>query len=363
MVKKGGEKACSAILLDEVSLDDGDTEVSPSTTEHEGDKQLEQNIPLYYDPCPVLTKVLKFETIYKRDHYAQIYMKRHMVFAAKDTSCPSQPFLLAIAESEGLEMEKLIKIKENGQYLEKLERFSEPFEERVVLKTLKSHYPTYTISPLKDFDPVRIYNLEGKHPQNWMTPIQTAIIYAPEGVINPLEMFLIKHRTERFERFLSSMGITFPFTEDTCFEWKSKKLYWYVTTELSQEAIRRLVGNSINVIFFHESLQPFDPALVDSLGKLCQSFIVVKPWEHNSYRVGFFHKINTNFGPFAFKNYLFDSSTIKDFILTKVYNSLITSRNYPPFDRLYKIPRAVEIMEIIDLYLPRKYRSSFCEKL
>eukprot|EP01126_Amoeba_proteus_P000449 TRINITY_DN10128_c0_g1_i2.p1 TRINITY_DN10128_c0_g1~~TRINITY_DN10128_c0_g1_i2.p1 ORF type:complete len:553 (-),score=125.38 TRINITY_DN10128_c0_g1_i2:99-1757(-) len=36
MVKKGGEKACSAILLDEVSLDDGDTEVSPSTTEHEG---------------------------------------------------------------------------------------------------------------------------------------------------------------------------------------------------------------------------------------------------------------------------------------------------------------------------------------
>jgi hypothetical protein len=61
-------------------------------------------------------------------------------------------------------------------------------------------------------------------------------------------------------------------------------VYWYITTELEEEQIRRLVGNSLGVIFFHESEVPFDPARTENLGNVTQGFTVVKPWEETNYR-------------------------------------------------------------------------------
>lgn len=99
-------------------------------------------------------------------------------------------------------------------------------------------------------------------------------------------------------------------------------VYWYITTELEDEQIRRLVANSLNVIFFHDSEEPFDPSLTENLGNVSQSFVVVQPWEE-SYRVGYYHKMDNSFPPRSPKNYLYGGGELKNFVMTKSTTSAI----------------------------------------
>ncbi len=58
---------------------------------------------------------------------------------------------------------------------------------------------------------------------------------------------------------------------------------FHISHWMIAEQHRRLLGNDVNFIIFHEAHEPFDPAPMNELGTVPQVFGVVTPHEE-SYR-------------------------------------------------------------------------------
>lgn len=98
---------------------------------------------------------------------------------------------------------------------------------------------------------------------------------------------------------------------------------------MNAEQHRRLIGNDIAVIYFHEG-PPFVLEEHDNLGTVPQVFVVVSPYQDRfrfhflliflkfQNRVGSYSRINIrSFGPPIPEENIFEGNLLKDFILTK----------------------------------------------
>jgi len=100
------------------------------------------------------------------------------------------------------------------------------------------------------------------------------------------------------------------------------KVKWYPGFGLSDDEIRQYVGNCEIIVIFQDTDQPFETLLVEEYGKVNKVFIIVRKYKM-FYRVGVFYRNIKPTEPIVSENYLFDETTVRDYIFTKIYNCLV----------------------------------------
>jgi len=180
--------------------------------------------------------------------------------------------------------------------------------------------------------------------------------------------------TEKFDAFLMRMDVpikSYKLTDGhNSRYWRGLQVTWYLATLLSNEEQRQYIGNTMAAIYFKEDDdEPFEPSQIQNMGSLGVIHIVVTPVvqiSENSenaksvkYRVGFLYRDTLGeFGPCLPKDFLFDGISIRDFILTKVYNGYVAAMTHPPLDRMFQKPRATTIKQTAKNFLPKNWPKS-----
>lgn len=109
------------------------------------------------------------------------------------------------------------------------------------------------------------------------------------------------------------------------------QVMFHVCHWLTPEQHRRLIGNDVVVIIFHDGPNSFVPDPISNIGTVPQIFGVVSPHEDKyrsfptplssklkPYRVGFFSRPNIKpYAPYIPVDYLFPADKLKDFVFTK----------------------------------------------
>jgi len=173
--------------------------------------------------------------------------------------------------------------------------------------------------------------------------------------------------TEMFDAFLRRMGVpvkSYKITDNHDSYWRGLQVTWYLATLLSTEEQRQYIGNTIAAIYFkdHDD-EPFDPSQISQMGSIGVIHIVVTPvilsnleTQTIRYRVGVVYKDTLGeFGPSLPIEYLFDGLSIRDFVLTKVYNGYVAARSHPPLDRMFQQPRATNIKKIAEKFQTKSW--------
>ena len=131
-------------------------------------------------------------------------------------------------------------------------------------------------------------------------------------------------------------------------QWRDVEILLHVAPHMSAEQHRRLCGNDIGAIIFHDaqgtgtgsSWTPFSSV---AMGTVPHVFAVVTP--HASadafYRLGFFQRpgvgeYKPQTPPAA--HYL-SAAAMRDFLFTKLHNGFVRAQAVPPMDRLFRVPR------------------------
>jgi len=122
---------------------------------------------------------------------------------------------------------------------------------------------------------------------------------------------------------------------------------------MNAEQHRRLIGNDVVFIIFHEEGKSFDPGPLDAVGTVPQVFIVVQPFDNSEYyRIGVFTRPNIKpYLPYIPAKYSFHHSDLKNFLFTKVYNGYCQALSCPPMNRLFEVPRGSTISELGEKYI------------
>jgi len=107
--------------------------------------------------------------------------------------------------------------------------------------------------------------------------------------------------------------------------------------------------NDIVIIFYLEKGK-FDPTLVGKLGTVPQVFAVVRPEPNQHFSVGFFSNINIKETLPRIPVHQLSPLDTKQLILTKLHNGLIMTRQCPPLNRLFFVPRGEKLKEILAKY-------------
>jgi len=120
---------------------------------------------------------------------------------------------------------------------------------------------------------------------------------------------------------------------------------------LSAEGHRRLIGNDIALLLFLEDdVAPFDASFLTDLGAVPQIYVLVQPIKplpnatpsDIKYRVVACSKSSLKtFSPKSpnSTSIVLTAAEMKDFVLTKLYNGYMMSRQCMPLMRLYQVPR------------------------
>jgi len=77
---------------------------------------------------------------------------------------------------------------------------------------------------------------------------------------------------------------------------------------------------------------------------------VVRPEPTKNYSVGFFSNTYIKETPPRVPIQLLSPADTKHLILTKLYNGLLITRQCPPFNRLFFVPRGEKLREILSKY-------------
>jgi hypothetical protein len=173
--------------------------------------------------------------------------------------------------------------------------------------------------------------------------------------------------------------------------WNHVNITYFVATQLNKDEHRRDVGNAPSFIFFKNSEEPFSANEIGSIGMLIpivfcsfatfiflqmrysrdnflgmvpQLFIVVQPYKNDQslYRVGSFRSGKLwrkcylplayslgNMRPFdppIPENYIFTSTEIRNFILTKIHNGNVNFYYSAPMNRMF-VQKRTEAIEAI----------------
>eukprot|EP01127_Copromyxa_protea_P010816 TRINITY_DN267_c0_g2_i1.p1 TRINITY_DN267_c0_g2~~TRINITY_DN267_c0_g2_i1.p1 ORF type:complete len:365 (+),score=61.04 TRINITY_DN267_c0_g2_i1:378-1472(+) len=129
---------------------------------------------------------------------------------------------------------------------------------------------------------------------------------------------------------------------------------YHVSQLLNSEEHRRLIGNDVVFIIFHEGEGAFDPTPLDGIGTVPQVFLVVKP-EGDRFRLGTFTRPNIReFDPALSSLQTYTEDSIKDILLVKAFNGFAMSRLCPPMSRLFEKPRESYISDVVKEFLEIK---------
>ena len=166
-----------------------------------------------------------------------------------------------------------------------------------------------------------------------------------------------------YKNFLRLMDIPDDFNEDYSFDdvFEDVKLSWYQSVSMSKSKIRKYIGNVSCVIIYRQIFTdqkyvPFDTSEIKHLGKVNQVFIIIEPFVDKSqltntikYCIRVIYKNMEEFEPFVPKNHYFDERDLKDFILTKLYNSTIMLKEKSQVSNLFQYPRQIALNNLIQI--------------
>jgi len=142
-------------------------------------------------------------------------------------------------------------------------------------------------------------------------------------------------------------------------EWHGIEVMFHICFWMNAEQHRRLIGNDVVFVIFHEEGKSFDPGPLDALGTVPQVFLVVQPVDKDGefYRLGIFTRPNIKqYQPYLPSKYYFHHTDLKDFLFTKVYNGYCQALSCPPMNRLFEVPRGSTISELLEKYPKQKPR-------
>jgi hypothetical protein len=307
---------------------------------------------------PLHSKVQCYEITVKPDIYDKEFFARpHWNWAATFKNKPNEVFIISVLKDSTGGYHKAVKNTMSGFVEFTITESSKSKQKRsksAVEKKLQENWPNIRFYELSDSAvSADIRDIEKNFPQSF-DAFDITLLEVNEGQTDPHEIFQNKEHSPQFEKFLRVMSISLPLTEKTEFEWNEKKIRWFLASQMNEEQIRRLIGNTENVVLFHNASIPFDPIHIDKMGNIPQTFIVVQPFKKSTYRIGSFHRFDLSYPPFVPTNYAFGTIDVKEFILTKIYNGLMKSRNCPPYCSMYERPRLRAIREIVEKYVSNK---------
>lgn len=326
-----------------------------------------------------LGEMVALELIDIPDYYADLFMgSKHFNWISVHQSKPKFPYFISVSATPangffaGLITDRkgtkysvtFIPISKKGMTMQS----NADYVEKWLVKT----FPQNTFLRFgKDIESMRAIASIEKNFRQELKEFQIALVPCKEGQTNPLDMFLTQEHSASYEKFLKSMEYR-DYINGEYLIWHEKKVRYLSTTKLNSEQHRRLVGNTQVVIFFMDSANTsyssqtasssFMLTDIDKMGIVPQFFFVVKPFGANKYRIGFFNRINLQVSvePLIPREPI-DSITIKDFLLTKIYNAYMLGRSVPPINRLYESPKQQAINELVFKYASNAWIKKFCE--
>jgi hypothetical protein len=181
--------------------------------------------------------------------------------------------------------------------------------------------------------------------------LKVGVIYIKEAQTTIEEIFTNKYweSSNNYKTFLATLGIAEEFNDDFKFDDVFNfniKVRWYPATHLDEQQIRQYVGNVQCVVIFNEA-KCVDEFLLESLGKMNQIFIIVS-CVNNLYHIKVIHKKMPNFPPYVPHFHLFSKDDLYTYILSKVYNGMITIKTGSSMSNLFLTPRKSALYEISD---------------
>lgn len=123
-----------------------------------------------------------------------------------------------------------------------------------------------------------------------------------------------------------------PYTYYTV--WNGLEVMLHVSTMMSAEQQRRLIGNDIGLVFYQEDAC-FRVAMRGNVNSVA---MVVSPdaAKPDQYHMGVFRRGNIRaFDPPLPENPVLDASVLKDYIFTKMVNGTLASHRSPPLSHLH----------------------------
>eukprot|EP01125_Pyxidicula_operculata_P001024 TRINITY_DN108_c8_g2_i1.p1 TRINITY_DN108_c8_g2~~TRINITY_DN108_c8_g2_i1.p1 ORF type:complete len:1167 (+),score=338.57 TRINITY_DN108_c8_g2_i1:63-3563(+) len=209
--------------------------------------------------------------------------------------------------------------------------------------------------------------IEKKHPQK-QKAFKLAFMYSTGQEKTLQDFFAHRDGSPEYFKFLDLLGekinlkshkgyrgdIGVEIEQDSYYtKWGEIEVMFHICLWFTPEQHRRLIGNDIVFVIFHDSTVPFDPAPLDALGTVPQVFGVVQKHEDN-YRMAFFTRPNIKpFTPTVPANHAFAKDSIRDFLFEKAYNGYCQALSCPPMNRLFEVPRASTIEDLMKKY-PRE---------
>eukprot|EP01124_Arcella_intermedia_P012070 TRINITY_DN18383_c0_g1_i1.p1 TRINITY_DN18383_c0_g1~~TRINITY_DN18383_c0_g1_i1.p1 ORF type:complete len:1012 (+),score=193.77 TRINITY_DN18383_c0_g1_i1:180-3215(+) len=243
---------------------------------------------------------------------------------------------------------------------------------------LKKEFPTIDWYPVENVTfPHSLRLIEKKHPQKQNT-LKIAFLYSKGNEKELKDFFAYREdniQCERYFNFLNLLGERIQLlgwkryrgdigveTDQSSYytEWNGIEVMFHVCLWMDSEQHRRLIGNDVVFVIFHDTqkggtegipvMESFDPGPLDALGTVPQVFGVVQEYG-DSYRFGFFSRPTIKpYDPRVPENYLFSPAELKDFLFTKVYNGYCQALSCPPMNRLFEVPRASCIAELVSKF-------------
>ena len=201
---------------------------------------------------------------------------------------------------------------------------------------------------------------------------RVGVVYCGENHTTEAEMFQSPTDIPSFSDFLNIIGeeielegwggyrgqlsVSCPGTSYYA-QFRGAEIMFHVSTLMTAEQHRRLIGNDTAIIYFHDSEKtPFPSSAPRSI--MGQVFGVVKPADSGSkLQFGVMsRKTVVEFGPEMPLNPSFDILThsgrevFRSFLLAKIINGYRSATLSPPLDKMLKRPRVVQIANLVETY-------------
>jgi len=279
----------------------------------------------------------------------------HLKYVRCTPGDKKEKFIIIVTVASIYDLHRGLEISKKGykEFVVPVKKGDVPIEKTIrrVTRWLHNRYKDDQIVYVPDEDfslNKEVQKIEINSPQI-KVELKIGIIYALSGQINPHEM-LKNSNSPSFTNFLSAINID---PKQSSEKWNDILVHWYVSPFLNADQHRRDVGNAPCIIFFQDEGKPFDASQIQELGMVPQIFVVVQPfWKNMGYRVGFFRSGNLHaFEPMVPANHIFLRDTLKNFLLTKIYNGNVTFCYCSPMNRGFVLTRESDISQIADKYI------------
>eukprot|EP01127_Copromyxa_protea_P019985 TRINITY_DN6599_c0_g1_i2.p1 TRINITY_DN6599_c0_g1~~TRINITY_DN6599_c0_g1_i2.p1 ORF type:complete len:1001 (+),score=146.94 TRINITY_DN6599_c0_g1_i2:27-3029(+) len=213
-----------------------------------------------------------------------------------------------------------------------------------------------------------ILRFEELHPQNHKT-LKVAVLHS-KGKEKTFQDIFMNPGSTKFWSFLTLIGDRIEMKDWKGFrgeygqdevqftyytKWDDIEVMYHPAPILDEEQQRRIIGNDFLTLIYHESPEPFDPDILAEFGNMAQVFHVVQKVGRR-YRIGTFTRLSqkTDYLPYIGPSVAWSSRSMKEVLLTKMFNGYNMILRTPPFNRLFEIPRKAELDKLGQNFLSQK---------